>query len=64
MRSRPSETNRVPTRRGVGCREFSNPGFLRHFAVVVNKRLDLINSLLYTLSQSLPVDVLQILYRN
>jgi hypothetical protein len=31
---------------------------------VVNKGLDLINGLLYTLPQSLSVDVLQIPYRN
>jgi len=32
--------------------------------VVTNERLDLINGLLYTLPQSLSVDVLQIPYRN
>ena len=64
MRSHPSKTNRVTARQGIGCREVLDPGLPRHFAVVANKRLDLINSLLYTLPQGLSVDVLQIPYRN
>jgi hypothetical protein len=50
-------------RQGIGCREVSNlrsPCALSD--LVVNKRLDLVDDLLYTLRQSLSVDVLQIPY--
>jgi hypothetical protein len=53
MRSRPNEKNRVTPRRGVGCCEVLDSGELEF---VANKRLDLIDDLLYTTPQSLSGD--------
>jgi hypothetical protein len=63
MRSRPSEKNRVTARRGIGCREVLDPDLLRHFDVVADKRLDLLDDLLYITPQSLSVDVRNTLSR-
>jgi hypothetical protein len=65
MRSRPSDNESRHCARALDVERSRISALLpRSPTLVVNKRLDLINGLLYTLPQSPLVDVLQIPYRN
>ena len=65
MRAHPSEKSLVTSPGTLDVEKtFESPLSFRTPRPQVNKRLDLVTGLLYTLPQSLSVDVLQIPYRN